>query len=315
MAAEVLDGEAVRRWCRLSVDALARARAAIDALNVFPVPDSDTGTNPHLTLMAAAEAVEPLPPAAKPGEVWPALARGALLGACGNSGIIVSQLLRGLADVCAAEPRCDGPVLARAFAHAAATARAAVGRPAEGIVLTAADAAARAAARAVGPGGSSGSVGPGGSVGSAGAGGLAAAVTAAAGAAREALAGTREQLDVLAARAVDAGAAGLCVLLDALAVVTGDRPGAFEVPAPRPAPAAAAGAPAPAEPASSGYEVTYLLEARAGRSGSCGNGSTRWATRWSSSVARACGTCTCTWPTRAPPSRRGCAPGARAGSP
>jgi dihydroxyacetone kinase-like predicted kinase len=254
MAAEVLDGETVRRWCRLSVDALARARAAIDALNVFPVPDSDTGTNLHLTLMAAAEAVEPLPPAAGPGEVWPALARGALLGACGNSGIIVSQLLRGLADVCAAEPRCDGPVLARALTHAAATARAAVSRPAEGTVLTAADAAARAAARAAG------------SVSSAASGGLAAAVTAAAGAAREALAGTREQLDVLAARGVvDAGAAGLCVLLDALAaVVTGDRPAAFEVPAPRPAPAAAAGAPVAAEPASSGYEVTYLLEAPAG---------------------------------------------------
>jgi DAK2 domain fusion protein YloV len=254
MAAEVLDGATVRRWCRLSVDALARARSAIDALNVFPVPDADTGTNLHLTLMAAAEAVEPLPPAAGPAEVWPALARGALLGACGNSGIIVSQLLRGLADVCAAEPRCDGAVLARALTHAAAAARAAVSRPAEGTVLTAADAAARAAERAVG------------TVGAVDTGGLAAAVTAAAGAAREALAGTREQLDVLAARGVvDAGAAGLCVVLDALAVVvTGDRPGAFEVPAPRPAPAAAAGAPAPAEPASSGYEVTYLLEAPAG---------------------------------------------------
>jgi DAK2 domain fusion protein YloV len=257
MAAEVLDGETVRRWCRLSVDALARARAAIDALNVFPVPDADTGTNLHLTLMAADEAVEPLPPAAGPDEVWPALARGALLGACGNSGIIVSQLLRGLADVCAAEPRCDGAVLARALTHAAATARAAVSRPAEGTVLTVADAAARGAARAVGSGGTGGSDGSG---------GLAAAVTAAVGSAREALAGTREQLDVLAARGVvDAGAAGLCVILDALAaVVTGDRSGAFEVPAPRPAPAAAAGAPAPREPASSGYEVTYLLEASAG---------------------------------------------------
>ena len=260
MAAEVLDGETVRRWCRLSVDALARARAAIDALNVFPVPDADTGTNLHLTLMAADEAVEPLPPAAGPDEVWPALARGALLGACGNSGIIVSQLLRGLADVCAAEPRCDGAVLARALTHAAATARAAVSRPAEGTVLTVADAAARGAARAVGVDGSDGNGGTGGS------GGLAAAVTAAVGSAREALAGTREQLDVLAARGVvDAGAAGLCVILDALAaVVTGDRSGAFEVPAPRPAPAAAAGAPAPREPASSGYEVTYLLEASAG---------------------------------------------------
>jgi len=247
-----MDGETVRRWCRLSVDALAQARAAIDALNVFPVPDADTGTNLHLTLMSAAEAVESLPPGAGDAEIWHAAARGALLGACGNSGIIVSQLLRGLADVCAAQPRCDGVVVARALAHAAASARAAVSRPAEGTVLTVADAAAWAAASAA----------------AAGSGELAAVVTAAAAAAREALAGTREQLDVLAARGVvDAGGAGLCVLLDALAAaVTGARPQAFEVPAATPAPAAAAaaGAPGPAEPASSGYEVTYLLQASAG---------------------------------------------------
>ena len=245
MAAEVLDGETVRRWCRLSVDALAQARTAIDALNVFPVPDADTGTNLHLTLMAAAEAVESLPPAAGPGEVWPALARGALLGACGNSGIIVSQLLRGLADVCAAEPRCDGAVLARAFTHAAAAARAAVSRPAEGTVLTVADAAARAGTGASGT--------------------LAAVVTAAAAAAREALAGTREQLDVLAAcGVVDAGAAGLCVLLDSLAAIVtgGTAAGAFEVPAAaaRPGPAGTSRGSAAAH-GSYGYEVTYLLEA------------------------------------------------------
>ncbi len=252
MAAEVLDGAIVRHWCRLSVDALAQARAAIDALNVFPVPDADTGTNLHLTLMSADAAVESLPPEAEPAEIWPALARGALLGACGNSGIIVSQMLRGLADVCAPQPRCDGAVLARALTHAAASARAAVSRPAEGTVLTVADAAARAATAA----------------GSAGSGGLGAVVTAAAAAARGALAGTRDQLAALAARGVvDAGAAGLCVLLDALvAAVTGDRPAAFEVPAavPRPVPSAAGvPGPGPAEPASAGYEVTYLLEAPA----------------------------------------------------
>src|SRR5215470_14169589 len=227
MTAEVMDGEAVRRWCRLSTDALGGVRAAIDALNVFPVPDSDTGTNLHVTLIAAADAVEALPRGAPSAEVWQAAARGALLGACGNSGIIVSQLLRGLADVCAPAARCDGAVVARALAHAAASARAAVSRPAEGTVLTVADAAARAGTGASGT--------------------LAAVVTAAAAAAREALAGTREQLDVLAAcGVVDAGAAGLCVLLDVLAgVVTGASPGAFEVPAPRPAPGAAAGAPAP----------------------------------------------------------------------
>lgn len=248
MAAEVLDGAIVRHWCHLSVDALAQARAAIDALNVFPVPDADTGTNLHLTLMSADAAVESLPPEAGPAEIWPAMARGALLGACGNSGIIVSQLLRGLADVCAPQPRCDGVVLAQALTHAAASARAAVSRPAEGTVLTVADAAARAATAAAG----------------ASSGGLGTVVTTATAAAREALAGTRGQLAVLAARGVvDAGAAGLCVLLDALvAAVTGDRAEAFEVPAAVPAPAAAPG-PGPAEPASAGYEVTYLLEAPA----------------------------------------------------
>jgi hypothetical protein len=248
MTAEVMDGTAVRHWCRLSVRALGGARAAIDALNVFPVPDSDTGTNLHVTLIAAADAVAALPHGAPSAEVWQAAAHGALLGACGNSGIIVSQLLRGLADVCAPESRCDGAVMARALRHAAASARAAVSRPAEGTVLTVADAAARAGSLAAGP--------------DAGGGTLAAVVTAAAAGARDALARTPGQLDVLAASGVvDAGAAGLCVLLDALvATITGTDPGVFEVPAvparqepSRPAPAA-----------SYGYEVTYLLDAPAG---------------------------------------------------
>ena len=269
MAAEVMDGEAVRHWCRLSAEALAQARAAIDALNVFPVPDADTGTNMHITIMAAAEAVDSLPAGAASAEVWQAAARGVLLGACGNSGIIVSQLLRGLADVCGPESRCDGEVVARALAHAAASARAAVSRPAEGTVLTVADAAAQAAARTAGSeprawGGETGT--------------LAAVVTAAAAAAREALAGTREQLDVLAASGVvDAGAAGLCVLLDALAAtVTGSAAEAFSVPlatgllatglltagpatASRPEGSPRVGTAAAG--ASYGYEVTYLLEA------------------------------------------------------
>ena len=267
-ALEVLDGMAVRRWFLLAADALAQTRSAIDALNVFPVPDSDTGTNLHLTLLSAADAVQALAPEAGAAEVWPAAARGALLGACGNSGIIVSQLLRGLAEVCAPAPRCDGAVLARALAHAAAMGRAAVRRPAEGTVLTVADAAARAAAGSCAT--------------------LTAAVEAAAAGARDALARTQGQLDVLAASGVvDAGAAGLCVLLDALtAAVTGSIPGAYAVPsaAARHAaleqatvspgvnagPGAVAGHGASAGDggsagygASAGYEVTYLLEAPA----------------------------------------------------
>jgi DAK2 domain fusion protein YloV len=235
-ALEAMDGDAVRRWCRLAADALTQTRAAIDALNVFPVPDADTGTNLQLTLLSAADAADAVPAGSRPGDVWQAAAQGALLGACGNSGVIISQLLRGLADVCAPAARCDGAVLASAMAHAAELARAAVRRPVEGTVLTVADAAARAAAGSCGT--------------------LTAAVAAAAAGAREALARTQQQLEVLTASGVvDAGAAGLCVLLDALAAaITGSVPGAYDVPA-------AEARRAIPSPASSGYEVTYLLEA------------------------------------------------------
>src|ERR1022692_204148 len=129
--AEVLDGEVVRRWLRLAADALGQARSAIDALNVFPVPDADTGTNLYRTMVCATEALAALPPRASSSEVWRAAASGALLGACGNSGIIVSQLLRGLADTCGPASPCDGPVVALALVNAAALARAAVHRPTE----------------------------------------------------------------------------------------------------------------------------------------------------------------------------------------
>jgi dihydroxyacetone kinase-like predicted kinase len=263
-----MDGEVVRRWFRLAADALAQTRSAIDALNVFPVPDSDTGSNLHLTLLSAADAVDALAPLASPAEVWHAATEGAMLGACGNSGIIVSQLLRGLGDVCAPASPCDGPVLARALGNAATLARAAVSRPAEGTVLTVADAAAGAAAQYLaaavaltGIGGTSAG-GDAASSPAPAAGTLAQVVAAAAAGARLALARTQQQLDVLAASGVvDAGAAGLCVLLDALtAAVTGATPAAYEVPqaAGRP-PGGMPGAPG----RSYGYEVTFLLDAPA----------------------------------------------------
>ncbi len=96
---EVLDPPAVRRWARLAADALGRARADIDALNVFPVADGDTGTNLYLTMLSAAEAVEALPDDVDAAVVWQTLSYGALVGARGNSGVIVSQALRGLAEV------------------------------------------------------------------------------------------------------------------------------------------------------------------------------------------------------------------------
>ena len=263
MAAQVLDGEVARHWFRLAADALALARSAIDGLNVFPVPDADTGTNLHRTMTCAADAVAGLPPRAAQAEIWRAAATAAMRGACGNSGIIVSELLRGLADVCGPASPCDGRVLARALGNAAALARAAVQRPAEGTVLTVADAAARAVSEPAGEAIS-----------------LAEVTHLAAVAARLALAQTTGKLEMLAAcGVVDAGAAGLCVLLDALcAAVGGTAPGGYAVPEPAgqrasgrdgplsPAQAAAAALTAAAltavgQPATGSYEVTFLLQA------------------------------------------------------
>jgi len=241
-AVEVMDGEVVRRWFLLAADALGKTSAAIDLLNVFPIPDADTGTNLHRTLVSAAEAVAALPPGASPADLWQAGTAAALRGACGNSGIIVSQLLRGLADICGPAVPCDGAVVAAALANAAAAARAAVRRPVEGTVLTVADAAARAAARATG---------------------LAEVSREAARGARAALARTEEQLEVLAASGVvDAGGAGLCVVLDALsAAVTGLLPDAFEVPPPARRTAASPAAPGPGRAGQPLFEVTFLLDA------------------------------------------------------
>ncbi len=246
---EFLDSAAVRRWCGVAAEALGAVRDQLNALNVFPVADSDTGTNLHLTMLSAVRALDELPEAAGPHEVWQALAHGVLLGAQGNSGVIVSQFLRGLADVCAPASPCDGTAIQQALAHAARLSRAAVGEPVEGTVLTVAFAGAASAAAA----GKS----------------LAAVARAAARGARMELARTTAKLDVLArAGVVDAGGAGLCVLLDALAVVvTGTQPETYVIPAPAASRALAghthaSGSSSASPPGgSAGYEVMYLLEA------------------------------------------------------
>ncbi|HEY3682403.1 MAG TPA: DAK2 domain-containing protein [Streptosporangiaceae bacterium] len=205
MAAALLDAPALRRWTELSARALADARAAIDAINVFPVADGDTGTNLYLTVTACAEAVAVLPGDADPTRVWATLTRAALLNAHGNSGVLWSQALRGLSEILA-DRRTDGAALRDALTHAARLAREAVQHPVEGTLLTILDAAAAGAAepRAESP---------------------AEVARAAADAARRALASTPGQLRVLAeGGVVDAGAAGLCLLLDALAAVASGQP-------------------------------------------------------------------------------------------
>lgn len=183
---------------------VARNRDAINMLNVFPVPDADTGSNMLLTLRAAVDALSetgdgPLCDAAH------AAARAAFMAARGCSGVIVSQILSGFADGldgCASA----GPVeLARALSAASAKARRALREPLEGTILSVLDAAANAAARSGAPD-------------------IAGMLDASLAAAREALARTPEQLPVLArAGVVDAGGFGfVCFLEGVLRALRGE---------------------------------------------------------------------------------------------
>ncbi|MFI8268187.1 DAK2 domain-containing protein [Streptomyces rubiginosohelvolus] len=206
-----LDAVAVRRWCSLALDALGRERAEIDAINVYPIADGDTGTNLYLTLESAAAAVEAVFAAHETGATAPAtadavraMAHGALIGARGNSGTILAQLLRGMAGVLA--DGGDAAHLRLALTSAADAARQAVAHPVEGTVLTVAAEAAEAA-RGEDPD-------------------LRTVVTAVYDGARAALARTPEQLAVLGrAGVVDAGGRGLVAVLGALVeTVTGQAP-------------------------------------------------------------------------------------------
>jgi DAK2 domain fusion protein YloV len=130
------DLERVRALVGAALASLEASRGRIDDLNVYPVPDGDTGTNLTLTVRAVAEAVG----SAEPGE-RPALAhevaRAALMGAKGNSGVILSQMVRGAADVLAESTNGIDPRLAaRALRGASDAAYRAVGRPVEGTMLS-----------------------------------------------------------------------------------------------------------------------------------------------------------------------------------
>lgn len=241
---EVIDAFAVRRWARTACQALAAAAAEIDALNVYPVPDGDTGTNLHLTMQSALARLEDGDQATDVGPTLDRLARGALLGARGNSGVIVSQLLRGLAERLGGPGPADGAALAAALTHGADLAYSAVAEPVEGTILTVAREAA-AAATEVGGGA-----------------GLEDVARAAALGAAEALERTPSQLAALArAGVVDAGGRGLCVLLEALlAAIAGlDPPPGDRVEA-ADRPGLGMGQPSALEAARAGGPVTFANE-------------------------------------------------------
>ncbi|WP_280429070.1 DAK2 domain-containing protein, partial [Nocardia brasiliensis] len=243
---DVMDGTALLRWGRTCLDGLAHRRAEINALNVFPIPDADTGTNLLATMRAAMAAAEAIaaPSSAREvtaHEVAAAMARGATIGARGNSGIILSQVLRGIAEAVREGP-LTAATLREALRRAAVLVRAALSVPIEGTILTVLDCAAASAA------GDAEST-------------LAEVALAAADGAAKALGETPSQLGVLRdAGVVDAGARGLVVLLDSLVSVTlGEVPSRPEY-TPR-EPGMTQPEPEPSETTSPTpqYEVMYLL--------------------------------------------------------
>ena len=172
---------------------------AINALNVFPVPDGDTGTNMYLTLREVVGGVADLE-SASASEVASAMARCALMGARGNSGVILSQLFKGIALGLEGTSEFGAEELVRAFNEARDRAYQAVGEPVEGTMLTVMRIAADAAQATLDGGGTVSDV-----------------VAAACAAAREAVAMTPTMLPVLRdAGVVDAGGQGLSVMLEGM---------------------------------------------------------------------------------------------------
>ena len=251
MAPLVLNAATLRRVIAGFHGALSDHREAIDNLNVYPVPDGDTGTNMTLTVRSVTEGLDGVDDSMEP--LCRAVAHGALMGARGNSGVILAQILRGfcgvLRDAASAGQEPDAPVVARALTAASEGAYTAVARPVEGTILTVireASDAARAAAEAGE--------------------GLVEVLDAARAQGYDALARTPQMLAVLAeAGVVDAGGAGLLLLLDACLAELDGRP----MPAPPkvaagPTPVASASAAHPIEESSIAdlrYEVMFLLDA------------------------------------------------------
>jgi hypothetical protein len=200
-ALEVLDVNAVRRWAVLIRSVFAVRRAEIDALNVFPVPDGDTGTNLYLTFDGAIDRMlteagdQPVDSVA---DLLKDFAGHLLWTARGNSGVILSQIVRGLAEGVGGCTVIDAGDLAAGLARADERAWQGVTDPKEGTMLSVSRAAALASAEASGLG-------------------FHAATVRILEAAQEALARTPEQLPVLArAGVVDAGGAGLVLVLECL---------------------------------------------------------------------------------------------------
>ncbi len=146
MAVSTIDSRMLRRMFLTGAKNLELQKEWINQLNVFPVPDGDTGTNMTLTIMSAAQEVSTLPEDATIEMLSKAISGGSLRGARGNSGVILSQLFRGFTKSIREHDELNIPIIAGAMERAVETAYKAVMKPKEGTILTVAKAMAAAAA-------------------------------------------------------------------------------------------------------------------------------------------------------------------------
>lgn len=146
MALTKLNGLILKKMIIAGANRLNEKKQIVDALNVFPVPDGDTGTNMSLTALAAAKEAEKIN-SLSVSEVAKAISNGALRGARGNSGVITSQILRGFSKGLEGLEEADTKELAQALQQAVKTAYKAVMKPKEGTILTVAKACADSASK------------------------------------------------------------------------------------------------------------------------------------------------------------------------
>ncbi|HHS98539.1 MAG TPA: DAK2 domain-containing protein, partial [Chloroflexi bacterium] len=237
----VVDGQEFKEWVRAGLGWLQHHQEAINALNVFPVPDGDTGTNMVLTMQSAWNEVS-RSPEREVGTIAHKVAHGALMGARGNSGVILSQIWRGMARSLDGKEVMTGEDLAAALKEGAETAYKGVIRPVEGTILTVAREVAEAASEAVRHSED-----------------LVYLLEHIVHRARDAVARTPSLLPVLAeAGVVDAGGQGLYVILEGMLRYLRGESVAEDLGLIR-AVDLTATAPAPAEEEGYGYDVQFII--------------------------------------------------------
>ncbi len=203
----VISGHDLRQMFAAATNWLEKSAADIDALNVFPVPDGDTGTNMLLTMKSSIEEAYRAPDHTI-SQVIQAMAKGALMGARGNSGVILSQICRGLANTLSNKEVIDGHDLTEALQEASKKAYRGISEPVEGTILTVIREAASAAQQQITKGNGS----------------ILSVLEAAVNAAHQSVANTPALLPALReAGVVDAGGQGLYTLLEGtLVYLSGD---------------------------------------------------------------------------------------------